>query len=244
MNLEHLAVNLMEQPTQQDHVQSQLYTLSNSVNPLVAAASPLMSLVNRINLENQQQVPSLTWHHACIHELVVFKSWCHKHGFDLQTTILAQWFLSQWLNQTLNLNCSQNIELPREFNNLLQQSNPITAIVEQLLTMPDENLELIELIYILCRLGMNTSPKRLEQEHHIQQFYYLIQQHQATQSKALRQIHYHQRLAQARQLQFSSRQQQWAWGIICSMLCFLHCFCFYQFGVIQLNAWFLRLINH
>ena len=222
-----------------DHIQSHLYTLPNSINGLVAAASPLISLVNRLAPE-QHQAPPLTWQAVCGHEFAAFRQQCLMHGFDQNTLLTAQWLLATWLQERTGWTLHFELETSHQVALASQQAYPCLALLEALLDDPVVWEDTLSVFYVLIRLGLTVHPDQNNAEHATRQLYYCIQQQHTTHSKALR-CQRQQQLHEAHQQQHQqTHQHQWWFGLACVLISGIHIVGLYHFGMQSLHRLFLH----
>lgn len=139
---------------------SRIYQIDNSVNVVVAAASPLISLLTRVHgIDPKTNMPD-AWQEICEHELNICLDKCREHGFK-ELDIIAS-AITSWMNKNCIWPFKSNYNL---FN---------TEELENLITNPEQHIEILELIFILNRLGMPLSDNNQINELKTQELFYTI----------------------------------------------------------------------
>lgn len=222
-----------------EHVQSHLYTLHHAVNDLVAAASPLISLVNRLTPQQQSRPPK-TWQAVCGHELSAFRQHSQRAGFDQNTIGMAQWLLCQWIHQVTQWPLAQDQDTPHFLRDTPPTDNPVEQAIQTLFQQPHNATETLELVYILVRLGLIIHHDRAQSEHHTQQMYYFIQQQQATHQKARQRQTQQKQLTASHHSRRQAIRQQLQFNTVAIMVCLMHALCLGQWIVIGLQSIFAQ----
>lgn len=107
-----------------------------------------------------------------IRELKIFTDKCNDHNIDKQTSSIALYILS---NTTRDILASKNIEfdITEYLESLLE---PFSDILNKILKEIEENIELLELIFVCYKLGFTDNDK-IEQQarfEHVEHIYYSI----------------------------------------------------------------------
>ena len=152
---------------------SHLYQIENSVNPLVAATSPIISLLTRVYGIDPNTPEPETWQAICQHELKICLDKCNDIGFDVEQIVLIKTMVITWINHTSIwqyqiVNVCENNDL---YKTLMQDSS--------------KNFHILELLYILNRLGLPLADNPQINELNIQELYYLIQDTRQSTTNAL-----------------------------------------------------------
>ncbi len=222
-----------------DQIQSHLYTLPDSINGLIAAASPLISLVNRLAPEPHQDAP-LTWQAICGHEFAAFRQHCLMHRFETHVVLTTQWLLAAWIQESTQWPLHFQLETSPQVEEALQKDHSCLALLECLLDNPILCAETLTVFYVLIRLGLTVHPDKPVAEHATRQLYYCIQQQHTTHSKALR-CQRQQALTNTHHQQHQqAHQHQWWFGLMCLMISCAHIVGLYQFGMQHLHHIFLH----
>lgn len=133
-------------------------TLNISVNPLVAAASELLSHVVRIKHSRSPQ--SLTELNTQLeHSLKVFEARALRNGIDGTQMMKARYVLCTVVDEAVvtagwgdESNWSQNSLLSR-YHNETFGGEKVFSVLDQLCRDPVRNLSLLELLYLCLSLG-------------------------------------------------------------------------------------------
>lgn len=144
-----------------NHQGSHLYNINSSVNNIVAAASPIISLLTRVQGIDPNTTEPESWQELCRHELQVCLDLCEKNGYEDLSTIAS--VLTTWINST----CIW------QYHSEYQKFD--SKILNQKLQDPEKHLHILELIYILNRLGMPIEQNSQLNELKTQELFYAIQ---------------------------------------------------------------------
>lgn len=139
-----------------DIAQSKIYNISTIVNPLVAAASPLLALATE--LHHLHQAPDIDkLHRLLCHEIRTFEVLCTQHNYSPSIILAARYMLCALLDEIL-LTATWSHQLnwaPHKLLNTIVQDrmpeNMFFLILEKSSKEPDRYLDIIELCYFcLC----------------------------------------------------------------------------------------------
>lgn len=152
---------------------SHLYQLENSVNPIVAAASPMISLLTRLYGINQDTPEPETWQAICKHEMNICLTKCESLGYSKISLEQIKTLIASWIN------CTSIWQYKEEYQPFSNKT------FDELMSEKSNNFHLLELTYILNRLGLALSNNQQENELKLQELYYLIQDERQTTTRAL-----------------------------------------------------------
>lgn len=152
---------------------SHLYQIENSLNPVVAAASPIISLLTRVYGIDPNTPEPETWQAICQHELNICLDKCAVKGYDHEQILLIKAIIINWINYTSIWQYQTNNACEHDglYKILMQDSS--------------KNFHIIELLYILNRLGLPLADNPQINELNIQELYYLIQDTRQSTTNAL-----------------------------------------------------------
>lgn len=152
---------------------SHLYQLENSVNPIIAAASPMISLLTRIYGINVKTAEPDTWQAICKHEMKICLKQCEQLGYNQANIKQIKTLIVSWIN------CTSIWKYQEEYTAYTYET------FDELMSEKSNNFHIIELLYILNRLGLPLSNNQQDNELKIQELYYLIQDQRQTTTRAL-----------------------------------------------------------
>jgi len=179
------------------HVQlkSEVFTISRAVNPLVAAAGPLLTLATQLN--NLEHAPDLARLHTQLsHEVRVFESKAQALGYRAQVVLAARYLLCCLLDESLRFSPWNETEDWHEQNMLVTFQGERNGgersiyILERSAEDAGVYLDLVELGYLCLSLGMQGKFRFTEGGHNflnifIENLYQIIQHHRGQTSKQL-----------------------------------------------------------
>lgn len=153
------------------HYTSKLYTSTIGVNPLVAAASPILSLMGRLrSATHPYEISEL--YLDLIHEIKSFESHAQRLNYRAENILIARYLLTSTLDETI-LNTAWGKESEWEKHKLLmffQQEEwggeRFFVILERLEEEPLFYVDLLELAYICLSLGFEGKFRYLERGHY------------------------------------------------------------------------------
>lgn len=144
------------------YYRSQLYTAYLGINPLVAAAHPIFSLVERINL-SRQLVFNDNLSNIVEHELKAFETRAGDADYDGETIIICRYMLSSIIQASVK---QHNLSLP-----LLSYSKEkddkddrFFDIIERLISKPDLYLDVLELSYLCLSTGLKDEAIKVDEQ--------------------------------------------------------------------------------
>ena len=166
MIAESITANILNQvsplqhyPVDKGYFRSKLLVTDAFTNPLIAAASPLISILERIHIA--KELPELNQLHENIsHEFKAFHCQFHRHHYSDELHMLANYLLSATTDEILGKSYLRLKGEAQEFNAFtpasFNEKGPefyFFEIVEYLLTAPEQFLDLIELAYFCLLIG-------------------------------------------------------------------------------------------
>lgn len=166
MNAEKISAQLIQEfspfqqyPIGQAYFRSKLLVTDAFTNPLVAAASPLISILERIHIATQlPEIESL--HQDITHEFKAFYSRLSTHDYTEEFYSLAHYLLSATTDELLGKSYLRLNGEPIQFKAFTpisnQNINPQSYffdILNHLMNSPEQFLDLIELAYFCLLIG-------------------------------------------------------------------------------------------
>ncbi|CAN5270277.1 N/A [soil metagenome] len=137
------------------YYRSTLYTPTQGINPLVSAATPLLSLIPLI--KETTDINQL--HQVLAHEIRVFETNLQQANYRYETIMAARYALCATLDDVIThdtdgtLQNWQNCSLLHNFHQEQLEKNRFFMILERLQQSPDLHIELLELFYLCLNLG-------------------------------------------------------------------------------------------
>lgn len=171
------------------YYRSKLFSAPFANNPLVAAASPVFSLLERLSLSTS--LPPLTTIRSNIeHELNAFLSRINNKPYSEEKDVIAYYLLCATIDELIGKNYLRIYNKPAEFAAFTPASTASETgpeerffiIIAHIQEHPNQYLELIEFAYYCLIAGFEgqfhgRSDGRLELDNLIETLYQLIQQH-------------------------------------------------------------------
>ena len=166
MLAENLSASFLKQLTPNEpysielgYFRSKIFVTDSFTNPLIAAASPLISLLERIHIA--QDLPNIEELKGDIaHEFQAFYSRLHQHDYSEEFYALANYLLSATTDELLGksyLRLNGNIQAFSAFTPITQDGigpeEHFFSIIAHLLHDPGPFLDLIELAYYCLLIG-------------------------------------------------------------------------------------------
>lgn len=174
---EIITVDDIDQPTiteqpleQQVLLHSRAYSSKVNINPLVGAASPIFTLINRFK-QHQDTVDIQDLRSNLAYEVQAFESKATHQGYAEKIVLAGRYVLcafvddiighsklgraSQWQNHSLMSGWQREAYAGEQFFNLLERS----------CNEPELCLDLLELFYLSLRLGYEGQYRHLERGH-------------------------------------------------------------------------------
>jgi type VI secretion system protein ImpK len=198
------------------YYRSHLYTSYHGINPLVTAAHPLLSIIDRIQLSTQLNASS-EFYQNLQYELKVLESRMLANSYDEETIFIAHFLLSATIHEKLNEKKFdggfKKLMPPNQNPDEVSPEDKFFEVVNKVIDKPEHYLDLIELIYLCLSLGFEG--KYRHQEHQklkqiMEKVYSTITTHRSTKQNDL-----FQQTEQHQTQTTRSEQWQWQWlGII------------------------------
>lgn len=146
-------------PIELGYFRSKLFVTNAFTNPLIAAASPIISLLERINIATE--LPDIEILHENIsHECMAFYSRLHTQHYSQEFLSIANYLLRATIDELLGKNYLRLYGEIQTFNAFtpitLDPINPqehFFNIINQLLIEPEQCLDLLELSYYCLLIG-------------------------------------------------------------------------------------------
>jgi hypothetical protein len=150
---------LHQYPIEKGYFRSKLLVTDAFTNPLIAAASPLISLLERIHIATE--LPELQILHADIkHEFKAFYCRFHRHHYSEEFHMLANYLLCATTDEILGKSYLRLDGQPRHFsaftppsNNEIGPEKYFFEIIHHIINHAEQFLDLIELAYFCLLIG-------------------------------------------------------------------------------------------
>ena len=153
-----------------NRIQSQLFNLSRLVNPLVAAAAPLLTLATRLGeLSTAPDLAKLS--EQLCHEIKVFEYRAQSLGYKPQVVIASRYLLCSLIDETIQHSAWGDGSTWKENNLLLSFQNETDGgercfyILERSLEDTVLYFDLIELFYLCFSFGLEGKYRGLRNGH-------------------------------------------------------------------------------
>lgn len=175
-------------PAPQGYYRSKLFIAPFSTNVLVAAAGPLLSLLERLCL-SPSLPPIENIRDNIEHELLAFHSKLHAAKYPETLIGIAHYLMSATVDELLGKNYLRVYNLTAEFNAFTplthdnaQPQERFFELLNHLKERPNQYLDLIELAYYLLIIGFEgryhlKADGRQALDNYIEDLYQLTQQH-------------------------------------------------------------------
>ena len=166
MNAENLSAIFIKQehliqqfPVERGYFRSKLIVTDAFSNPIIAAASPLISILERIQIATK--LPDLdTLHHDITHEFKAFYSRFHMHHYSEEFHFLANYLLCATTDEILGksyLRMEGEEKFFKAFtpvsHNNIGPEQYFFDITNYIMTLPEQFLDIIELSYFCLMIG-------------------------------------------------------------------------------------------
>lgn len=148
------------------YYRSHLYTSYHGINPLITAAHPLLSIIDRLQLSRTVDTNS-DFYNNLQYELQVFEGRSINANYEEETVFIAHFLLSACINEILhereNFSTFKKLMPPSE---LPEQTPDVQFfdILDKIINKPDHYLDLLELIYLCLSLGFEGKYRQKEHE--------------------------------------------------------------------------------
>lgn len=170
------------------YYRSKLFTSISTTNPLLAGASPLLSLIER--LTQSPNLPAIALIRDNIqHELFAFHGRLQGSLYNEEIIAIAHYFLSATIDELLGKNYLRLYDKPAEFQAFTPSANDgigpevrFFQLLEHIKCRVNQYLDLIELAYYCLIAGFEgeyhvRADGRQALDDMIEELYQLIQQH-------------------------------------------------------------------
>lgn len=172
----------LAQPSHQGYYRSQIFKATVAVNPLVAAAYPLLTLATRF--QEIQKYSDLTQLHTLLsHEVRAFMSQAKNSAYRQNIVDIASYLLCSLLDQTIESmkwgKGWSTFSLLTAFHDEATSPDHVSQIVERLLQRSSEYLDVIEFMYICLSFGLDNLCQKsmsLESLDRLDRIYHCIQE--------------------------------------------------------------------
>lgn len=170
-----------------NRLQSQLFTVSRTVNPLVAAAAPLLTLATRLGELNTSPELTKLYEQLC-HEVSVFEYKAQSLGYKPQVVIAARYLLCSLIDETIQHSLWgedsdwKEKNLLNSFQNERDGGERCFHILNRSLEDPILYFDLIELFYLCFSFGLEGKHRGSRNGHDeiteiMDKLYQLIREH-------------------------------------------------------------------
>lgn len=147
------ALSTKNQAKHLSYYRSQLYTAYLGVNPLVTAAHPLLSVIERVTLATKPDIS--LFQDNLTHEFKAFEARALTSGYDEETVFISRYLLAATINE-----CIEQEEPHALFSTLIsepsEEDTPDTkfyVILDRIIDKPNHYLDLLELVYFCLSIG-------------------------------------------------------------------------------------------
>ena len=172
--------------------QSQVFSVNIGINPLIAAATPLLATISEI--EQQHEIIAADLSCKLQREIKAFENSAHKNNYSSQVILASRYLLCSLIDESI-INSHPNLNW--QLHSLLYQfqherwgGERFFVILERSFESPNTYIDLLELGYICLSLGFKgkyTQPTQLrELGIFIDQLYQIIEQQRGEQQPALK----------------------------------------------------------
>lgn len=171
-----------------------LFSVDVSINPLVACAQPLLSIIQRLNLTSMLEKP-MELKQQIENELLVFNHRVEEAEFHPDILRVSRFLLTAVLDEMFSKLQWQNINdylcigrFTQFGNDGVESGERFFFIVEKLFDNPNDHLELLELAYLCLSFGFEgkyreTPNKREQLDFILDRLYELVKRHRSTEQK-------------------------------------------------------------
>jgi type IV/VI secretion system ImpK/VasF family protein len=172
----------------QGYYRSKLFIVSSDTNPLIAAAGPLFSLLDRLGIS--QNLPPIDEIRSKMeHEVNAFNSRLLKQEYADDLTVIARYIMCATIDELLGKNYLRIHNEPAEFKSFIPPSNDDTGsekrffeIIDYIKERANQYLDLLELVYYCLIVGFEGEQHlkpdgRQTLDNLIEELYHLIQEH-------------------------------------------------------------------
>ncbi len=140
------------------YYRSQIFITQTDINPLIAAAEPLLAVSNKLKLL-EHDAESNRLQLSIIHEINAFETNAQNRGYRAETILIARYVLCAALDETLE--CTpwgqtgkwSKQQLINSYQREESTAERFFLILERLCEEPAQHIDLLELIYLCLSLG-------------------------------------------------------------------------------------------
>lgn len=141
------------------HYRSLTFTAQTGINPLIAAAAPLLALNARLK-QAEQANNNHRFYQALVHEMNAFETNAQNRGYHAEAILIARYALCATLDETLNqLTANQAHPWEHKLLSVFQREQGADErffiILERLHEDSAQHVELLELIYLCLSYGFS-----------------------------------------------------------------------------------------
>lgn len=136
------------------------YSIEHALNPLVAAASPLLTLATKVHLLSNKETPE-TLETRLAQEMYAFDCLCKSKHYRIQTLLAARYALCALLDELIHQSdwgkrhSWPSNKLLKTFFNVQDETNQFFMILERARQEPEDHREILELYYLCLSLGFH-----------------------------------------------------------------------------------------
>lgn len=171
--------------TIESYCQTKVFTASTGINPLVASASALFSLVTRLGkITTDMDIPTLR--SSLFHEIKAFECAAHTQGYSDEQILIARYAICATLDESIENTqwgqaCWSSEGLLHTFQKETSGSESFFMLIDKLSTEPTVHIELLEFMYLCISLGFGGKFRHLvngrdELDKVLDKLYYLIRE--------------------------------------------------------------------
>lgn len=183
-------------PTETGYFRSKLLVTDTFTNPLIAAASPLISILERLHFA-QELPPVETLQQDIAHEFKAFYSRALSHDYSEEFKLLANYLLAATTDEILGktyLRLEGQVQNFKAFTPISQTGigpeQYFFDIIQQLMSAPEQFLDLIELAYFCLLIGFEgkyhlQTEGRMNLDNLIEQLFHTIQKYRSNKKHKL-----------------------------------------------------------
>jgi type VI secretion system protein ImpK len=141
----------------QTYYRSQVFTTQVSVNALIAAAYPLLTLATRL-CETTKYHDLTHLYQMLLHEMRVFENQAKLKGYRQNLITIACYFLCVLLDETIIQShwgkAWQHFSLLASFHHEESSKERVFHVMDRLLQHPSRHVEILELVYLCLSFGL------------------------------------------------------------------------------------------
>lgn len=176
------------------HYRSRVSTVNHSINPLVAAASPIFSIINQLQQKNHIANLQLL-HEKIVDEIITFESTVRKHDYLDKTIQAARYALCSFVDEQVQITLGSDNQdqwrpylILKRFHNNEWGGQQFFILLERSTSDSFGYVDLLEIFYLCLALGYQGKYKNSDQgfiirENIINKLYQCIRQNRGDFSK-------------------------------------------------------------